>query len=133
MASVAVELPFVAAHYGIPESTLTSLSRSPTTELVNQLLESLTSKAHEYDGLKSDKLRLEVELENAVRSNESKIKVLKNNVEKSLKEISQLRSKLQESGLSQCFVRDRVSPVGMYLSSILQRHRDPISKPKLLL
>lgn len=119
MASVAVELPFVAAHYGIPESTLTSLSRSPTTELVNQLLESLTSKAREYDGLRSDKLRLEVELENAVRSNESKIKVLKNNVEKGLKEISQLRSKLQESGLSQGFVRDRVSPVGMYLSSIL--------------
>lgn len=99
MASAAVEIPFLAAHYGVPESTLTSLTEGPLTDLVNQLLESMASKAREYDELKSDKLRLEVELENAVRSNESKIKVLKNNVEKGLNEISQLRTKLQESGM----------------------------------
>jgi nucleoprotein TPR len=99
MASAAVEIPFLAAHYGVPESTFTTLTQDLAPDLVKQLLEAITSKAREYDELKSDKLRLEVELENAVRSNESKIKVLKNNVEKGLKEISELRSKLQESGL----------------------------------
>lgn len=98
MAAATVELPFLSSHYSISESTLTTLTQAPTIELVNQLLESITSKAREYDELKSDKLRLEVELENAVRTSESKIKVLKGSVEKHLAEISDLRTKLQESG-----------------------------------
>lgn len=98
MAAATVELPFLSSHYSIPESTLTTLTQAPTVELVNQLLESITTKAREYDELKSDKLRLEVELENAVRTSESKIKVLKGSVEKHLAEISDLRTKLQESG-----------------------------------
>jgi nucleoprotein TPR len=98
MAAVTIEIPFLSSHYGIPESTLTTLTQAPSVELVNQLLESITTKAREFDELKSDKLRLEVELENAVRSSESKIKVLKGSVEKSLTEVSSLRTRLQESG-----------------------------------
>lgn len=98
MASATVEIPFLASHYGIAEETLTTLSQAPTVELVNQLLESIAAKAREFDELKSDKLRLEVELENAVRASESKIKVLKGSVEKGLNEITTLRARLQESG-----------------------------------
>lgn len=98
MAAATVEIPFLSSHYGIPESTLTSLTEEPTVDLVNQLLEQITTKARESEELKSDKLRLEVELENAVRSNESKVKVLKGSVEKGLSEISNLRASLQESG-----------------------------------
>ncbi|PGG99072.1 hypothetical protein AJ79_08706 [Helicocarpus griseus UAMH5409] len=97
MATAAVDIPFLSSHYSIPETTLTSLSQSPTVELVNQLLSSISTKARETEELKSDKLRLDVELENAVRSGESKVKVLKNSVEKGLAEITSLRSKLQES------------------------------------
>lgn len=98
MADAAVELPYLSSHYAIPEATLSTLTQAPTVDLVNQLLASITKKAHEYDELKSDKLRLEVELENAVRSNESKIKVLKGTVEKGHKEVEDLRKKLNESG-----------------------------------
>ncbi|OKL61291.1 hypothetical protein UA08_03762 [Talaromyces atroroseus] len=98
MASATIEIPFLASHYGVAEATLTSLLQAPTVALVNQLLESISSKARESDELKSDKLRLEVELENAVRASESKIKVLKGSVEKGLNEISSLRTRLQESG-----------------------------------
>lgn len=98
MADTAIELPYLASHYAIPEATLSTLTQAPTADLVNQLLESITKKAHAFDELKSDKLRLEVELENAVRSNESKIKVLKGTVEKAHSEIEDLRKKLQESG-----------------------------------
>lgn len=98
MANTAVELPYLSSHYAIPEATLSTLIQAPTVDLVNQLLESITKKAHEYDELKSDKLRLEVELENAVRSNESKIKVLKNTVDKGHSEVEDLRKKLHESG-----------------------------------
>jgi nucleoprotein TPR len=91
-------LPYLASHYAIAESTLTTLTQAPTVELVNQLLEAITKKAHEYDELKSDKLRLEVELENAVRSSDSKIKVLKSSVEKGHAEVEEARKKLHESG-----------------------------------
>ncbi|KAH1749142.1 hypothetical protein KXV50_009249 [Aspergillus fumigatus] len=97
MATATVELPYLASHYAIAESTLTTLTQAPTVELVNQLLEAITKKAHEYDELKSDKLRLEVELENAVRSSDSKIKVLKSSVEKSHTEVEEARKKLHES------------------------------------
>ncbi|GFF55261.1 protein MLP1 homolog [Aspergillus lentulus] len=97
MATATVELPYLASHYTIAESTLTTLTQAPTVELVNQLLEAITKKAHEYDELKSDKLRLEVELENAVRSSDSKIKVLKSSVEKGHAEVEEARKKLHES------------------------------------
>ncbi|KAK2739741.1 hypothetical protein FQN55_009331 [Onygenales sp. PD_40] len=97
MATAAVDLPFLSSHYSIPETTLTTLSQNPTADLVNQLLESISTKARETEELKSDKLRLDVELENAVRSGESKVKVLKNSVEKGLAEITSLRNKLQAS------------------------------------
>lgn len=100
MADAAVELPYLSSHYAIPEASLATLIQAPTADLVNQLLRSVAAKAHEYDELKSDKLRLEVELENAVRSKESKIRVLKGTVEKGHSEVEDLRKKLHESGTS---------------------------------
>jgi nucleoprotein TPR len=99
MAVATIELPYLSSHYSISESTLSTLTQAPTVELVNQLLEVITQKAREYDDLKSDKLRLEVELENAVRSSESKIKVLRGSVEKAHAEVEDSRKKLHESGL----------------------------------
>ena len=101
MATATVELPYLSSHYSISESTLSTLTQAPTVELVNQLLEAITNKAHENDELKSDKLRLEVELENAIRSTDSKIKVLKNSVEKGHVEVEETRKKLHESGIYQ--------------------------------
>ncbi|KAI9932692.1 hypothetical protein AWENTII_004987 [Aspergillus wentii] len=97
MAAATIELPYLATHYSIAESTLTTLTQAPTVELVNQLLECITRKARDYDELKSDKLRVEVELENAVRSSDSKIKVLKSSVEKGHAEVEDSRKKLHES------------------------------------
>ncbi|KAJ5630982.1 nuclear pore complex protein An-Mlp1 [Penicillium longicatenatum] len=97
MADTAIDIPYLSSHFSLSESTLLSLTEAPTVDLVNQLLQSITTKAHGYDELKSDKLRLEVELENAVRSNESKIKVLKGTVEKGHSEVEELRKKLHES------------------------------------
>lgn len=98
MAAATIELPFLSSHYAIAESTLSTLTEAPTVELVNQLLEAITKKAREFDELKSDKLRLEVELENAVRSSDTKIKVLKSSVEKGHAEVEETRKKLHESG-----------------------------------
>lgn len=127
MADAAIELPYLASHYSIPEATLSTLTQAPTADLVNQLLESITKKAHEFDELKSDKLRLEVELENAVRSNESKIKVLKGTVEKGHSEIEDLRKKLHESGTTQLFLL-----IIRLLSDDLQKTHARLWKPRSL-
>ncbi|KAJ5259533.1 nuclear pore complex protein An-Mlp1 [Penicillium angulare] len=97
MAETAIDFPYLSSHFSLSETALSSLVEAPTAGLINQLLQSITTKAHEYDELKSDKLRLEVELENAVRSNESKIKVLKGTVEKGHTEVEDLRKKLHEA------------------------------------
>ncbi|KAJ5779724.1 hypothetical protein N7457_007444 [Penicillium paradoxum] len=109
MAETAIQLPYLSSHYALPESTLTTLTQAPTVELVNQLLESINKKAHESDELKSDKLRLEVELENAVRSNESKVKVLKTSVEKGHAEVADLRKKLQEAENTRSVLESEIS------------------------
>ncbi|CAG8024061.1 unnamed protein product [Penicillium olsonii] len=109
MAETALQLPYLSSHYAIPETTLTTLTQAPTVELVNQLLESINKKAQESDELKSDKLRLEVELENAVRSNESKVKVLKTTVEKGHAEVADLRKKLHDAETTRATLESEIA------------------------
>jgi len=104
MAAVAIDLPYLSAYYSIPQATLTTLQEAPTVELVNSLLVQIEAKARESDEVKAEKLRIEVELENAVRSGESKARVLKSSVDKSLKEVADLRSKLKAEGEHICIV-----------------------------
>ncbi|KAJ5088809.1 nuclear pore complex protein An-Mlp1 [Penicillium angulare] len=109
MAETAIDFPYLSSHFSLSETALSSLVEAPTVDLVNQLLQSITTKAHEYDELKSDKLRLEVELENAVRSNESKIKVLKGTVEKGHTEVEDLRKKLHEAETTRSALEAEIS------------------------
>ncbi|ODM22944.1 hypothetical protein SI65_00533 [Aspergillus cristatus] len=117
MATATVELSYLSSHYSIPESTLSTLTQAPTVELVNQLLESITKKAHENDELNSDKLRLEVELENAVRSTDSKIKVLKNSVEKGHAEVEETRKKLHESENARSSLESEIATLKSFSTS----------------
>ena len=93
-----IDFASVAAFTSLPQSSLSSLLDSPTTDAIKSLLESISVKAKDYDKIKSQSTRLEVELEQAGRSRESKIKVFKNSTEKALAETSKLRSDLQQSG-----------------------------------
>lgn len=99
MALAELDLPRLASFCALPETSLTSLLDAPTRDLVRQLLESLSPRVREQDELKADKLKLNVELENAVRGGESKSRVLKNSIDKGLKEAAALRQRLQEIGL----------------------------------
>jgi len=93
-----VDVRGVSAFSSIPESAIATLLDNPTTELVKSLLQTISIKAKEYDQFKSQKVRLEVELEQSIRTRESKIKVFKNSAEKSLADTSKLRVELQQSG-----------------------------------
>ncbi len=99
MATAVVDTAYIAASYSIPEPTLQTLLDAPTKELVQSLLEQLVKKAKEFDTLKAEKLRSDVELEHVVHTGEARARALKAAVEKGLKEIEQLRTEVNEKGM----------------------------------
>lgn len=99
MATTVVDTYYLSAYLKVAQPTLQSLVDAPTAELVRSVLEAITTKAHEHDESNSDKLRLEIELENAVRRSESLSQGSKSTVEKALKDVNELREKLNSEGL----------------------------------
>ena len=100
MAAVAVDVGYLAASYSVPETTLQTLLDAPTVDLVHTLLTQIEAKARENDEIKAEKLRTDVELENTIRSGEARTRALKASVDKGLKDVEELRKKLNESGKS---------------------------------
>jgi nucleoprotein TPR len=95
--AAAVDVPYLATAFELPEDEIQSLLDAPTTELVTQFLSSISSKAQEYDDIKAEKLRVDVELENTVRTSETKVKAQKAIATKHAKEIEELRTKLNDA------------------------------------
>ena len=98
MAAATIDTPYIAASFNVPEPTIQSLLDNPTVELVQVLLEQLESKAREYDAISADKLRSDVGLENAVRTGEARARALKASLDKALKEVEELRTKVNNEG-----------------------------------
>ncbi|KIW96358.1 uncharacterized protein Z519_03427 [Cladophialophora bantiana CBS 173.52] len=96
---MAAEVDFraISAFSSLPETSLTSLISQPTPELVTALLRAIEVKVREFEQNKSQKVKLEIELETVVRTGESKAKVLQNSRDKALAESSKLRVELQTS------------------------------------
>ena len=93
-----LDIPQLSSFCSLPQDSIETLLDAPTAELVRKLLENVSAKAREYNELTSEKFKLGVELENAVRGAESKSRVLKGSVDKGLKEAADLRQKLQAEG-----------------------------------
>ncbi len=99
MAAVALDSGYLSAYLDIPRSTVDTLVNAPTAELVRELLQAVTVKVRQSEDLQAEKLRLEVELENAVRSAETRSQGLKATVGKALQDVNQLREKLSSEGI----------------------------------
>jgi len=98
MAAAELDLAQLSTYCSLPQQSINTLLNAPTTELVQTLLENVAAKAREHNDLASEKLKLEVELENAVRSGESKNRVLKGSIDKGVKEAADLKQKLRTQG-----------------------------------
>ncbi|CAL3969160.1 unnamed protein product [Diplocarpon coronariae] len=96
MATAILDVDYLSAYLSVPQPTLNSVIDSPTSELVRSVLEAVTAKAREHDELAADKLRVDIELENSVRSSEIRIEGLRANVEKAQKTVEEVRIKLKE-------------------------------------
>lgn len=100
MAVVELDIPQLASFCSVPEPSIHTLLEQPTIELVRNLLDGVTARVQEHNKLKSEKLRVDVELENAVRGGESKNRILKSLVDKTQKDSADLRQRLEVEGSS---------------------------------
>ncbi|TKA61007.1 hypothetical protein B0A55_12731, partial [Friedmanniomyces simplex] len=92
-----LDIPYLSTTYEIPHAELQTLLDSPTTDLVKEFLASLTNKGQDFDALKADKLKVDVELEKTVRTADTKARAQKAQVTKHVKETEELRTKLNEA------------------------------------
>lgn len=95
--TAALDVAYLSTSYGLPEADVQTLLDAPTADLVKDFLASVTVKAQEFDALKADKLKADVELENTVRTSETKVKAQKAAVTRQAKENEELRTRLTEA------------------------------------
>lgn len=100
-AEVAVDFGYLSTHLGLPENTLETAAAQPTADLVRAVLQAVATKAHDFDNLYAEKLHVDIELENAVRSADSRCQSFKATADKALKDAEELRKKLQQEGTLQ--------------------------------
>lgn len=105
MAAAVVDTAYLASFCSVPQTNVQTLIDQPTQDLVLSFLQSLTGKAQEHDKLQSERYRLDVELENAVRGGESRAQTLKVNADKALEDVKLLGEKLNQEGPSLLFPR----------------------------
>lgn len=96
--AAAVDVGYLATHLGLPEENLATVTTEPTAALVQAVLAAVAAKAHEYDGLYSQKLQLEVELETNVRGAEAQRDASTERANKAQKDVEEIRQKLQQEG-----------------------------------
>ncbi|EHK44644.1 hypothetical protein TRIATDRAFT_220313 [Trichoderma atroviride IMI 206040] len=96
MAAAEVDVAYIAGHLGLDQPVVASLTTQPTVELVTTLLQAVAQKAHEFETLYAEKLQTDIELENAVRSSETKSQSFKGTAEKALKDVEEARQSLKE-------------------------------------
>ncbi|CZR57122.1 related to nucleoprotein TPR [Phialocephala subalpina] len=96
MAAAVLDVDYLSAYLSVPQQSISNAIDAPTAELVRSILDAITAKAREHDELAADKLRVDIELENAVRSSETRIEGLRANVEKAQKTVEEVRTKLNE-------------------------------------
>ena len=95
MAAVEVDIPQLAAFCSLPQPTIKNLVDAPTAELVQSLLRNVSAKVTRYNELESEKLRSGIELESAIRGQETKTKSLRIQLDRSNAEVAELKSELQ--------------------------------------
>ncbi|KAL6712296.1 Protein mlp1 [Coniothyrium glycines] len=95
MAAAVVDVAYLAASYAVPDTTFHSLLSEPTVELVQALLVQIEAKARQYDDLQSEKVKIDVQLEDEVQTGAQRARALKAAAEKAQKEADALRQKLE--------------------------------------
>ena len=95
MAAAEVDLSYLSSHAGVLEPDLEAAVTAPTPDLVKSILGAILTKLRD---LEQEKFQLEIELEAAIRGSESRCEQFKATADKALKEVEEVRQKLQNEG-----------------------------------
>lgn len=95
MAATDLDVIRLSSFCSLPQTSITTLLDAPTTELVKSVLTAISSRAREWDELTAQNLKLNVELENAVRGGELKSRAIKASLEKASKKADSLQQALE--------------------------------------
>lgn len=95
MAATELDVIRLSSFCSLPQTSITTLLDAPTTELIKSVLTAISSRAREFDELKAQNLKLNVELENAVRGGELKSRAIKASLEKASKNSDGLQQALE--------------------------------------
>lgn len=93
-----IDVSRLSKFLSLPEDAISSLA-GITEDYVTLVLRAVDRKSREHDSFRADTLRVEVELEQAVRTADNRVKAMKTQLDSSLAETQDLRSKLNTSGL----------------------------------
>jgi hypothetical protein len=93
-----IDLPHLGTYLDIAEPSLTTVLSAPTQDLVASVLRAVAKKAKEHEQARSNEQRLELELENAMRLADGKARATKTAMDKSSKQLTELREKLTAEG-----------------------------------
>ena len=91
------DIPRLSSFLSVPHECLDHLAAA-AGEYVVTILSSINAKAVEYDELRADKMRAEVELEQSVRTSAVKVKGIKGQLDAALKENQVMRERLSAAG-----------------------------------
>ncbi|KKA30609.1 hypothetical protein TD95_000829 [Thielaviopsis punctulata] len=105
MAAAAVDTAFLAAHLGLSESSVSAL---PTDDATTAFLQAVAVKAKEFDSLYADKIRVDIELENAVIGSETRCSSFKATADQAMKEVEELNKKLKEEESSRLAIQNEL-------------------------
>jgi hypothetical protein len=97
MAAADVDLSFLWTQAGVPEDHVQSAIAAPTPDVVKAVLSAVVNRLRD---LEQNKFQLEIELEAAIRGAESRCEQFKASTDKALKDVEEVRQKLQDEGTS---------------------------------
>lgn len=114
------DYPRLITFYSLPDtpdvfSTLLSCNQ----EFVSAMIQGMLTKAREFDEIKAQKLRVEVELEQAQHKAENRVRSMKGQLDAAVKEAQELRQKGSQYGKFQVsrFPSSRCSRIGWFATT----------------
>ena len=97
MAAAEVDLSFLWTQAGVSEDHVQSAITAPTPEVVKAVLSAVVEQLRD---LEQTKFHLEIQLEGAIRGAESRCEQFKATTDKALKDVEEVRQRLQDEGKS---------------------------------
>ncbi len=105
MATAMLDVGYLSTYLGLPPTTLNAVIDAPTADLLQNIFNVVIVKAREHDVLLADKLRQDIELENAVRAAETRVAGLRSSLDKAQQTVEECRTELnaeREDPLPSC-------------------------------